>query len=60
MKYTTIPIDWAKVVKNQNSYSNVVLLPNDEVEVAPFKEGIKVLGNVLLTSEIPYRKGRGG
>jgi hypothetical protein len=24
--------------------------------VAPFNEGVKVTGNVLLTSEIPYRR----
>jgi hypothetical protein len=27
--------------------------------VAAFNEGVKVTGNVLLTSEIPYEKGRG-
>jgi hypothetical protein len=26
--------------------------------VAPSNEGVKVTGNVLLTSEIPYRRGK--
>jgi len=29
------------------------------VEVAVFEEGVKISGNVLLNSEIPYRKGKG-
>lgn len=59
VQYATIPIDWEKVRKNKKNYSNVTLLPGDEIEVAAFEEGVKVLGNVLLTSEIPYRKGKG-
>lgn len=59
LKYATIPIDWEKIVKNRNHYSNVTLFPGDEIEVAINNEGVKVTGNVLLTSEIPYRKGKG-
>jgi hypothetical protein len=47
------------VLKNPNNNSNIVLLPGDEIEVSFFKETVKVVGNVLLTSEIPYTKGRG-
>jgi hypothetical protein len=32
------------------------LFPGDAIEVATFNEGVKVTGNVLLTSEIPYKK----
>ena len=35
------------------------MFPGDAIEVATFNEGVKVTGNVLLTSEIPYNKGRG-
>jgi protein involved in polysaccharide export with SLBB domain len=59
LKYAIIPIDWKAVVKNQNDNTNVTLFPGDEIEVASFNEGVKVTGNVLLTSEIPYEKGRG-
>ncbi|OXB05308.1 sugar transporter [Flavobacterium plurextorum] len=59
LKYTTIPVNWEKIVDDKNHYSNVTLFPGDEIEVAVYNEGVKVMGNVLLTSEIPYRNGKG-
>ncbi|UTN04643.1 SLBB domain-containing protein [Flavobacterium bizetiae] len=59
LKYVTIPVNWEKIVKDKNHYSNVTLFPGDEIEVAIYSEGVKVTGNVLLTSEIPYRSGKG-
>ncbi len=59
LKYATIPVNWEKIVKDKNHYSNVTLFPGDEIEVAVYNEGVKVSGNVLLTSEIPYRNGKG-
>lgn len=59
LKYSTIPVNWEKIVKDKNHYSNVTLFPGDEIEVAVYNEGVKVTGNVLLTSEIPYRNGKG-
>jgi protein involved in polysaccharide export with SLBB domain len=59
LKYATIPVDWKSIVKNPKSNTNVTLFPGDEIEVAAFNEGVKVTGNVLLTSEIPYEKGKG-
>jgi protein involved in polysaccharide export with SLBB domain len=59
LKYATIPVNWEKIVKDKNHYSNVTLFPGDEIEVAVYNEGVKVTGNVLLTSEIPYRNGKG-
>jgi protein involved in polysaccharide export with SLBB domain len=58
-KYSTIPVDWIKIIKNPSNNTNVTLLPGDEIEVATYNESVKVTGNVLLTSEIPYTKGRG-
>jgi protein involved in polysaccharide export with SLBB domain len=58
-KFSTIPINWEKIEKDKNHYSNVTLFPGDEIEVAVYNEGVKVTGNVLLTSEIPYRRGKG-
>lgn len=57
--YSTIPIDWNSIVKNQKNNSNILLFPGDIIEVSFFNEGVKVSGNVLLTSEIPYDKGKG-
>jgi len=59
LKFATIPVNWEKIVKDKNHYSNVTLFEGDEIIVATFNEGVKVTGNVLLTSEIPYRKGKG-
>ena len=58
VKFATIPVDWKSIVKNQQSNTNVTLFPGDEIEVATFNEGVKVSGNVVLTSEIPYENGR--
>ncbi|WP_433833741.1 SLBB domain-containing protein [Flavobacterium anhuiense] len=58
-KFATIPVNWEKIVKDKNHYSNVTLFPGDEIEVSVYNEGVKVTGNVLLTSEIPYRNGKG-
>ncbi|PIF31401.1 protein involved in polysaccharide export with SLBB domain [Flavobacterium sp. 9] len=59
LKFATIPVNWEKIVKDKNHYSNVTLFPGDQIIVATFNEGVKVTGNVLLTSEIPYRRGKG-
>jgi protein involved in polysaccharide export with SLBB domain len=58
LKYATIPLDWKKIVNNKEHYSNVTLFPDDEIEVSTLNEGVKVTGNVLLNSEIPFRKGK--
>ncbi|MDC1327124.1 SLBB domain-containing protein [Ulvibacter sp.] len=58
-KHATIPVDWKEIQKNQNSYTNVTIFPGDVIEVRTFREGVEVTGNVLLTSEIPYNKGKG-
>jgi protein involved in polysaccharide export with SLBB domain len=59
LKFATIPVDWKSIVKDPKSNTNVTLFPGDEIEVATFNEGVKVTGNVLLTSEIPFERGRG-
>jgi protein involved in polysaccharide export with SLBB domain len=59
LKYATIPVDWERIAKDEKHYSNVILMPGDEIEVSAFEEGVKISGNVLLNSEIPYRKGKG-
>ncbi|EIA10225.1 SLBB domain-containing protein [Flavobacterium frigoris] len=59
IKFAIIPVDWRSIVKDRKSSTNVTLFPGDEIEVSTFNEGVKVAGNVLLTSEIPYSKGKG-
>ena len=59
LKYATIPVDWRKIVKDPSEKTNVTLFPGDEIEVSVYNESVKITGNVLLTSEIPYNKGKG-
>ncbi len=59
LKYSTIPVNWEMISKDEKHYSNVIIMPGDEIEVLAFDEAVKISGNVLLTSEIPYRKGKG-
>ncbi|MEO0060204.1 MAG: hypothetical protein RLZZ312_1851, partial [Bacteroidota bacterium] len=59
LKYLTIPVKWAAIIKDPTSSTNITLLAGDEIEVALFRESVKVVGNVLLNSEIPYQRGRG-
>ncbi|MCW3093066.1 MAG: sugar transporter [Ferruginibacter sp.] len=59
VKFATIPIEWDKIVKDSSDNSNITLVAGDEIEVEVNTESVKVEGNVLLTSEIPYVKGRG-
>lgn len=59
LKFATIPVEWRKILKDPNDKTNVTLFPGDEIEVSVYNESVKVTGNVLLTSEIPYNKGKG-
>jgi protein involved in polysaccharide export with SLBB domain len=59
LKFSVIPLDWKSIVKDQDSNTNVTLFPGDEIQVAAINEGVKVVGNVLLTSEIPYDQSKG-
>ena len=59
LKYATIPVDWRSIVKDPTDKTNVTLFPGDEIEVSVYNESVKVTGNVLLTSEIPYSRGKG-
>jgi len=59
IKYAIIPIEWKSITEDPENYSNITVEPGDEIEVADRNENVKVTGNVLLTSEIPFAKGKG-
>ncbi len=59
LKFSTIPVDWKKIINDPTDNANVTLFPGDEIEVATYNGSVKVAGNVLLTSEIPYERGKG-
>ncbi len=57
--YLTIPLNLDEILKHPNRNSNIPLLPGDILEITFKNECIKVRGNVLLNSEIPFNKGKG-
>ncbi len=59
IKYAIIPIEWKSITEDPENYSNITVEAGDEIEVADRNENVKVTGNVLLTSEIPFAKGKG-
>jgi protein involved in polysaccharide export with SLBB domain len=59
LKYATIPVDWRAIIKDPSDKTNVTLFPGDEIEISVYNESVKVTGSVLLTSDIPYNKGKG-
>ena len=59
LKYAIIPVEWRNIVKDPNDKTNVTLFSGDVIEVSIYNESVKVTGSVLLTSEIPYEKGKG-
>lgn len=59
IKYLIIPIDWKKLKDNPRNNTNVTLFADDEIEIGVFNENVKVVGNVILNSEIPYKSGKG-
>ena len=56
--YLIIPLDLKEILKHPNRSSNIKLLPGDELEITYNNECVKVRGNVLLNSEIPFNKGK--
>jgi hypothetical protein len=50
-------VDWDAILKISKAAPSY-LFPGDAIEVATLTKELKQ-GNVLLTSEIPYNKGRG-
>ncbi len=58
-QFSIIPIQWEQIQKNESDPTNVTLFAGDIIEITTFNEGVKVTGNVLLTSEIPYKQGKG-
>ena len=56
LKYLTIPINWAKVQNHPKNSNNILLEEDDIVEISLKNGCVKVMGNVVLNSEIPYKK----
>ncbi|MEM0575293.1 SLBB domain-containing protein [Flavobacterium polysaccharolyticum] len=59
LNQTIIPIDWDQIEKDPRHRSNIVLQAGDKIQVADYDGSVKVSGNVVLMSEIPFHKGKG-
>lgn len=59
LNQTIIPIEWDQIEKDPRHRSNIVLQAGDRIQVSEYEGSVKVAGNVVLISEIPYHKGKG-
>lgn len=54
-----IPIDWNAISKQPKSTRNLFLEPNDSISIPKKKLTVIVSGNVMFSTEVPYKKGKG-
>lgn len=54
-----IPIDWYAISKNPTSTRNLFLEQNDSISIPKKKLTVIVSGNVMFSTEVPYKKGKG-
>ena len=53
-----IPLDLNLILKNPGSIKNFVLRDGDEIYIPKFEAQVKVSGEVLLSSQVPYEQGK--
>lgn len=53
-----IPINYNKVVSNPTSNSNIYIKPGDQISIKKLENTITVSGQVYLTTEVPFIKGK--
>ena len=54
-----IPIDWNAISKNPTSTRNLFLEQNDSISIPKKKLTVLISGNVMFSTEVPYKKGKG-
>lgn len=57
-RIVNVPINYNKIIRFPNSKENVTLHPGDEIIITKYSDVVKILGEVNLASEIPYKKGK--
>jgi protein involved in polysaccharide export with SLBB domain len=53
-EYDKIPLDMVSILKNPGSYSDIFLKVNDELYIPKYNPQVKVSGEVLLSTQIPF------
>lgn len=54
-----IPINWNAISKNPTSTRNLFLEQNDSISIPKKKLTVLISGNVMFSTEVPYKKGKG-
>lgn len=54
--FDQIPLNITKILSNPSSSEDVVLFPGDEFIVPKYNPQVKISGNVLFPSQIPYNR----
>ncbi len=55
-KYTKVPFDMRQVLDNPGSLNDLILRANDEIVIPKFNELVKVSGEVLLVTQVPFNQ----
>lgn len=53
-----IPIEWEEISRDTNSVYNIQLKPDDRIVVPEDPKVVKVLGDVGIPSNVPFREGK--
>lgn len=56
-KYDKIPLDLVRIDANPGSVEDIILKANDELYIPIFESQVKIVGSVLLTTQLPYDRG---
>lgn len=57
-EFDKIPLDMEKVLKNPGSTEDIILKEKDEIVIPKFDAQVKVSGEVLMSTQIPFESGR--
>lgn len=53
-EYDQIPLDLGNILKNPGSVNDIALKANDELYIPKFDAQVKVIGSILLSTQIPF------
>ena len=57
-EFDKVSIDLAEILKSQGGVNDLILHPRDELYIPKFEGQIKISGEVLLSTQVPYEKGK--
>ncbi len=54
--FTKVPFEMDKIIANPGSLEDLILRANDEIVIPKFNDLVKISGEVLLVTQVPYNK----